>query len=282
MFTKEWIRSNFNIQEKIDNAYLKGYDRLFNRAQQNYNSYTSNYIVFSENPNLNEEVDSSPTPKIIFTKEQNIQNVQKQNNEIFEYREEIPYRNLFVNENCTKYYNTLSKKWETITDDKFKNHFAKYTQFFTKKEELLNDLKTINFEKKYINTNINYIDSLDDEISTQIKESEILKIKKSLLYSINRQCNIDYKKFVFKAKILFLTEKTYNLRSIDLDSVYFFDLKILNEDKNSYSIYDTPLITSKNHIIFEDDTIKLKVENKYFPINTNNEYLQKLLELYKA
>lgn len=265
IITKEWVRPNFNIEEKANNAYLTVYNRIIDRASSELKNNTQ--IYFKENPDLTE--DHGSIPPIIFTKEKNIQNVSKQNNEIFERTEENPYMKLFINEDCTKYYNKISKKWETITNNQFKEYYVKYTQFFIKKEELINDLKTIDFNKK-----LDFSKDVDYSVITneRLNNIEFFKTNFSNINTLNNN---------YKNPVSFNDVKIIDLKD---PSIGHFNNPYLKFPNLKIFINNTKYTTFSNvkNLYIENDTIQLRIENKYFDLDMNNEYLQKLLQAHKA
>lgn len=284
ILNKEWISLSFNIQEKINNAYLKQYNNFFDR----YNNFIINNlnIDFNENPNIIEEfTDEGKYHNIIFTKEKNIKNAIKNNNETFEITKANNYKNIIINENSTKYYNAISKKWEDIPNEKIKNYLTKYTQFYTKKEEFLNSLKTVNFNSKYINNSYDeyktrYNLNFDSESITKLKESEVVKMHGGLFNAIGMKYTFNARTDSFSPKILLLTSHE-SVHGVDINAMVFPNLKVFGVERD-YSGNINNLITSENYINFYEDIVRLKIEDRYFSLDMNNEYLQKLLELYKA
>ena len=284
MLSKEWISPNFNIQEKINNVYLKQYNNFFN----NYNSYRIKNlnIDFNENPNIAEEISrEKEPPNIIFTKEKNIKDTIKNNNETFEITKVNNYKNIIINENSTKYYNAISKKWEDIPNEEIKNYLTKYTQFYTKKEEFLNSLKTVNFDSKYINNlydehEIRYNLNFDSESITKLKESEVVKMHGGLFDAIGMKYTSSARTDSFSPKILLLDSIDLVNRN-DISTMNFPNLKVLGTNRK-YSNDAYNFITSENHIDFNKNIIRLKIEDRYFSLDMNNEYLQKLLQVWKS
>ena len=235
-------------------------------------------INFNENPNITEEKDFySSDYNVVITEEKNIKNIAG----IYELTKKISFKNIVINENSTKYYNAISKKWENIPSEKFKNFYMKYSQFYRKKEELLNSLKTINFNNKYIKNsfdeNDRYDMRIDSESAIGLKESEVVKMHVDLFNAITRKYTLKSINEPFKPKIILLTSNE-SINNSTVNTINFPNLKIFGTERDFFYNY----ITSENYIKFENDVINLRIEDKYFPLDMNNEYLQKLLQFWKA